>query len=128
MKFKIFIALALSAAMLSGCGNEVTQNSDGSVTLKGSALCTAADGKVEYTVFLSVTADKEGRVIEITDDGTVVPDGKDDKYKASQELFEQLKGKTIDSVDDVDAVSGATASGDAVKEAVKNALEQLEKD
>ena len=107
--------------MLTSCGGgQKEKNSSGGYTLKGSAVCYAAEGDVEYTVFLSVETDKDGRILSIT------PDGKDDKYKKAQSMFDELTGKTADELGDVDTVTGATASGDAIVLAVKNALEQLQ--
>ena len=37
-------------------------------------------------------------------------------------MFENFKGKTADNVDSVDAISGATVASDAIKAAVKSAL------
>ena len=37
-------------------------------------------------------------------------------------MFDKLIGKTKDEVDDIDAVSEATVSSNAIKTAVKNAL------
>ncbi len=126
MKARILIAAA-AVMMLTSCGGgQKEKNSSGGYTLKGSAVCYAAEGDVEYTVFLSVETDKDGRILSITDDGTVTPDGKDDKYKKAQSMFDELTGKTADELGDVDTVTGATASGDAIVLAVKNALEQLQ--
>ena len=40
-------------------------------------------------------------------------------------MFDELKGKNINTVDEVDGVSGATVSCDGIKSAVKDALSSM---
>ena len=116
MDKRIVLSLLLaSAAMMTACsGGEVKPDADGYYTLSGSA-----------EIFLNVKADKDGNIISVEDAGTQIMEGKDGKYKQAQVLFDELKGKNINTVDEVDAVSGATVSCDGIKSAVKDALSSL---
>jgi len=67
--------------------------------------------------------EKTGKIIKVQDDGTEPGNANNRNYwNMSVEMFEKLVGKTKDSVDTVDAVTGATLSSNAIKNAVKAAL------
>lgn len=120
------IAAVLLMGALSGCQLTNTPPSD-SYIIESSAECIVPDADLEYTVVLDVTVNKSGQVYEIQDAGTVIPDDKTAKFeKAKETLFESLKGADLSTIDDVDIVSGATASSEAIIEAVRSALEDAE--
>ena len=127
MDKRIVLSLLLaSAAMMTACsGGEVKPDADGNYTLSGSAECSFEKQEANYTIFLNVKADKDGNIISVEDAGTQIMEGKDGKYKQAQVLFDELKGKNINTADEVDAVSGATVSCDGIKSAVKDALSSL---
>ena len=70
--------------------------------------------------------DKDGNIISVEDDGTEPGKRNSSFWEDALELFEEFGGeegaKTIEEVDQVEAVSGATISSNAIKAAVKKAL------
>lgn len=74
-----------------------------------------------YTAKVTVTFDSDGKVVSVVDNGTV-PDSNSYFWNIALGHFDRFVGVTKDTVDSVDATSGATVSMNAVKEAVKNAL------
>lgn len=97
-----------------------------------------------YNVRVKVTLDKDGKILSVEDDETatkgVAPgtkagffDGKNKAYFSliNADVYEKFKGKDRAGVEalkmesgEADAVSGATESGKALKQAVLNALDQ----
>ena len=72
--------------------------------------------KVVYNV-------KTGQIISVEDDETY--SGSNQPFwRKAQKIFEKLAGKKKSEVDGVDAISRATLSSDAIKEAVKKALSE----
>ena len=72
--------------------------------------------KVVYNV-------KTGEIISVEDDETY--SGSNQPFwRKAQKIFEKLVGKKKSEVDGVDAISRATLSSDAIKEAVKKALSE----
>lgn len=74
-----------------------------------------------YTAKVTVTFDSDGKVVSVVDNGTA-PDSNSYFWNIALGHFDRFVGVTKDTVDSVDATSGATVSMNAVKEAVKNAL------
>lgn len=90
---------------------EATVTTTGENTVSGS-----------YQAKIVVEFDAAGKVVKITDNGTE-PGKKNSSYwKDALAMFDKLIGKTKDEVDDIDAVSEATVSSNAIKKAVKAAL------
>ena len=75
----------------------------------------------DYTAKVKVTIDENGKIVTVMDNGTE-PGNNSSFWTSAKGIFEKLVGKTASEVDAVDAVSGATVSSNAIKEAVKNAL------
>ena len=74
-----------------------------------------------YIAKVTVTFDSDGKVVSVVDNGTA-PDSNSYFWNIALGHFDRFVGVTKDTVDSVDATSGATVSMNAVKEAVKNAL------
>lgn len=74
-----------------------------------------------YIAKVTVTFDSDGKVVSVVDNGTA-PDSNSYFWNIALGYFDRFVGVTKDTVDSVDATSGATVSMNAVKEAVKNAL------
>lgn len=88
------------------------------VTVSGQAEVTGYG----YTAQVSVVYDPAtGQIVSVSDNGTEPGDNSSFWTKAIG-IFNNLKGKTADTVDEVDVVSGATVSSNAIKEAVIDAL------
>ena len=91
----------------------------------GSAPVTGGQTAGEYNAEVSVvynTAD--GKIVSVSDNGTV-PGGNQYWWNMVASYFGESSpfiGLTKDQVDDVDGISGATLSSNAIKEAVKDAL------
>ena len=75
-----------------------------------------------YQAKVSVTYNTETGVITRVEDNGTEPGGNQSFWDMAKAMFATLIGKTKNNVDDVDAVTGATVSSNAIKEAVKNAL------
>ena len=78
-----------------------------------------------YTAKVTVTYDPStGKITEVTDNNTTpAADGYSPTFwNNAKALFAKLVGKTKDEVSSVDAISGATLSSNAIKQAVLNAL------
>ena len=91
---------------------------------EGEATVTSQEGKPvsgSYQAKVLVTTDADGKITSVKDNGTE-PGGNSTFWDTATGMFNRLIGKTADEVDDVDAVTGATVSSEAIKEAVKNAL------
>ena len=74
-----------------------------------------------YIAKVTVTFDTDGKLVSVVDNGTA-PDSNSYFWNIALGHFDRFVGVTKDTVDSVDATSGATVSMNAVKEAVKNAL------
>lgn len=75
-----------------------------------------------YTAKVTVVYDPAtGKITAVRDNGTEA--GSNSSYwQDATGIFASLAGKGADEIDGVDAVTGATLSSNAIKEAVKNAL------
>ena len=79
----------------------------------------------DYDVKLSVKYDtKTGKIISVEDDATEPGSNNKTFWDMAKSIFENLKGKTKNDIDTIDTVSSATVSSNAIKAAVKKALEQ----
>lgn len=123
MRSKRFL-LGLSAGilMLTGCSGDPDISENGDRSIIASAECVFEKEEASYTIFINVTIDKYGNIVSVEDAGTQIAEGKDGKYIQAQTIFDKLIGKNINTIDEVDAVSGATVSCEAIKSAVKAAL------
>lgn len=74
------------------------------------------DAKVQVTY-----NPKTGQIVSVKDHGTE-PGGNTHFWEMAAAMFEKFTGKTVGEIDNVDAVSGATLSSNAIKAAVKKAL------
>lgn len=110
--------------------NVRTERANQSVTTKtanGEATVTSTDGKhVDgfYQAKVTVTFDSDGKVVSVKDNGTEAG-ANSNWWNKAVNCFSIFVGKTkndVDTVNTVDAKSGATVSLNAVKQAVKNAL------
>ncbi len=93
---------------------------DGEATVQSSSSGTVAG---TYPAKVKVTYNKSnGAIVSVKDNGT--EPGANDYYwkKIPGDFWNSFEGLTRGEVDDVEAVSGATVSSNAIKEAVKNAL------
>ena len=75
-----------------------------------------------YQAKVSVTYNTETGVITRVEDNGTEPGDNQSFWDKAKAMFAKLIGKTKNEVDTVDAVSTATLSSNAIKEAVKNAL------
>ncbi len=97
----------------------------GNTKAEGEATVTSVDGKQvagSYQAKVIVEFDKDGKVISVTDNGTTPGDMNLSFWNNAKAMFDKFVGKTAKEVDSIDAVSYATVSSNAIKEAVKNAL------
>ena len=79
----------------------------------------------DYDVKLNVTYNtKTGEIISVKDNGTEAGEGNKSFWDNAKNIFNNLKGKTKSNIDSVDGITSATVSSDAIKAAVKKALEQ----
>ena len=98
--------------------NVRTERDNQSTNKTANGEATVAFG---YTAKVTVTFASDGKVVSVVDNGTE-PGSNSDYWDIALNCFDRFNGKTKDTVDSVDATSGATVSMNAVKEAVKNAL------
>jgi len=111
----LLLGCALTGTLLAGCGSgETKPGEDGGYAAYGMAECTVEDAGTTYPVYLEVKTDENGVILSVADDGTEVPDGKDAKYLKAQALFKDLEGEDASSLGELDAVSGATYSSQAI--------------
>ena len=95
--------------------------------LEGEATVETADGKPvdgSYQAKVLVTADADGKIVSIKDNGTEPGTSNATFWNNATGMFVKLAGKTVDEIDDVEAVSMATVSSNAIKKAVKSALKK----
>lgn len=93
-------------------------------TANGEATVASVDNMPvagSYQAKVTVTFDSDGKVVSVVDNGTA-PDSNSYFWNIALGHFDRFVGVTKDTVDSVDATSGATVSMNAVKKAVKNAL------
>lgn len=96
-------------------------------TANSEATVTMTDGKYvdgSYQAKVTVTFDSDGKVVSVKDNGTEAG-ANSNWWNKAVNCFSIFVGKTkddVDTVNTVDAKSGATVSLNAVKQAVKNAL------
>ena len=122
----LLLSFALTASILAGCGSHEAKPGEGSgYTAYGMAECVVEDAGISYPIYLLVKTDEKGVILSVEDDGTEVPEGKDAKYLKAQVLFETLVGKNASSLGELDAVSGATYSSQAIFSAVQQALDEV---
>lgn len=131
-----YISLKFPETLFSGDGTYVFQiSADGykdleySLSIGGSvdpspktASGSAVVETYGYDAKVLVTFDADGKIISIVDNGTEPGNVNQSFWNTALAMFDKLDGKTKDGVDAVDAVSGATYSSNAIKQAVKNAL------
>ena len=87
-------------------------------TAEGSAKV----GEFGYDAKVTVIYNKKTKeIVSVTDNGTEAG-GNDSFWQKAAAIFEKFKGKTAKDIDSIDAVSSATVSSNAIKEAVKKAL------
>ena len=74
-----------------------------------------------YIAKVKVITDSLGKIISVTDDNTD-PSFSADYWELGTNMFNNFVGKTVNDLDNVDGVSGATLSSNAIRKAVKSAL------
>ena len=76
-----------------------------------------------YTAKVTVVYDPAtGKITAVRDNGTEATGANGGYWQKATGIFASLAGKGADEIDGVDAVTSATFSSNAIKEAVKNAL------
>lgn len=79
-----------------------------------------------YDVRVAVAVDGNGKIISVLDDNTDTQDMFNEMfYSKAIAMFKNFIGKTASELDDVDGVSTATYSSNAIRGAVKNALSSI---
>ena len=79
-----------------------------------------------YDVKVAVEVDGDGKIISVLDDNTDTQDMFNEMfYSKAIAMFKNFIGKTASELDDVDGVSSATYSSNAIRGAVKNALSSI---
>lgn len=79
-----------------------------------------------YDVKVAVAVDGDGKIISVLDDNTDTQDMFNEMfYSKAIAMFKNFIGKTASELDDVDGVSSATYSSNAIRGAVKNALSSM---
>lgn len=102
---------------------EPVEPGGGEQTLTGEA---AVQG-FGYTAKVSVIYDPAtGKIVSVSDNGTEAVGNNSSFWQSATGIFASLSGKGADEIDGVDGISGATFSSNAIKEAVKNALNGAE--
>lgn len=94
-------------------------------TANGEATVTSTDGKYvagSYQAKVTVTFDSGGKVVSVVDNDTKPGSSNSTYWTNATAMFTKLVGKTASEIDGVDAVSEATVSSTAIKNAVKAAL------
>lgn len=95
-----------------------TKTADGEATVASVGDMVVAGS---YQAKVTVTFDSDGKVVSVIDHGTE-PGYNSTYWTNATAMFTKLVGKTASEIDGVDAVSKATVSSNAIKEAVKDAL------
>lgn len=79
-----------------------------------------------YDVKVAVAVDGNGKIISVLDDNTDTQDMFNEMfYSKAIAMFKNFIGKTVNELDDVDGISSATYSSNAIRGAVKNALSSI---
>lgn len=79
-----------------------------------------------YDVKVAVAVDGDGKIISVLDDNTDTQDMFNEMfYSKAIAMFKNFIGKTASELDDVDGISSATYSSNAIRGAVKNALRSI---
>ena len=79
-----------------------------------------------YDVKVAVAVDGNGKIISVLDDNTDTQDMFNEMfYSKAIAMFKNFIGKTASELDDVDGISSATYSSNAIRGAVKNALSSI---
>lgn len=79
-----------------------------------------------YDVKVAVAVDGNGKIISVSDDNTDTQDMFNEMfYTKAIAMFKNFIGKTASELDDVDGVTSATYSSNAIRGAVKNALSNI---
>ena len=98
----------------------------GDETATGDATVETTEAGVvngTYQAKVSVTYNTEtGEIVSVEDNGTEPGTYNQSFWNDAKAMFAKLIGKTKNNVDAVDAVTGATVSSNAIKEAVLDAL------
>lgn len=118
MKYRTCLLVILSCLLLlSGCGNTNTYNISESGNWKDGTYTETAKGKKgDFEVSVTI---KDGTISEIS-----VGDNQETPDKGGV-VIDTLPGQMLEKQTyDVDAVSGATVTSDALKDAVARCLEQ----
>jgi|GEM_PF-2755403 len=104
---------------------EVTPGEETKVVDGEATVQTSDSGFVSgtYQAKVKVTYNvSDGTIVSVEDNGTAPGDNSFYWEKITDNFWNSFKGLTPGDVDTVEAVSGATVSSNAIKEAVKNAL------
>lgn len=120
--------ILLFCSLLCGCTSNdttVTRDSDGNYVADCFAECSIIEQNLTYKVSLKLTADENGSIVQVEDNGTNVPEDKAGAYQLAEGLFSTLIGKNADQLKEVDAISGATYSSDAILYAVQQGLDAI---
>ena len=118
MKYRTFLLVTLSCLLLlNGCGNTNTYNISESGNWKDGTYTETAKGKKgDFEVYVTI---KDGTVSEIS-----VGDNQETPDKGGV-VIDTLPGQMLErQTYDIDAISGATVTSDALKDAVARCLEQ----
>ncbi len=118
MKYRTFLLVTLSCLLLlNGCGNTNTYNISESGNWKDGTYTETAKGKKgDFEVYVTI---KDGTISEIS-----VGDNQETPDKGGV-VIDTLPGQMLErQTYDIDAISGATVTSDALKDAVARCLEQ----
>ena len=91
----------------------------------GEATVAMTDGKYVFGTYqakVKVKVDEGGKIVSVTDNGTEAGSSNEDYWNTAKDMFTKFAGKTADDINDIDVVSGATVSSNAIKAAVRSAL------
>ena len=91
----------------------------------GEATVETADSNFvagTYQAKVKVTVDEGGKIVSVVDNGTEPGASNASFWNTAKSYFSRFTGKTASEIDGIDATSGATVSLNAVKSAVKSAL------
>lgn len=75
-----------------------------------------------YTAKVKAVLNKDGTIVSVTDNGTEAGSSNEDYWNTAKDMFTKFAGKTASDIGSIDTVSGATVSSNAIKAAVKSAL------
>lgn len=99
---------------------ETSKTAEGTARVK---IMGVSESPFDYDVKVKVTYNEEsGEIISVSDNKTDAGSANAEYWKKIQTIFEKFNGKKLEELDTVDAVSGATYSSQAIKEAVKKAI------